>query len=66
MASQCVPPPFAEQLSIAVFGHQVTALERARAWAKLSVVDSSVNDVRCDSKTIFVCLLNKIRRNSNS
>ena len=44
MVSQCVPPPFAEQLSIAVFGHQVTALERARAWAKLSVIDSMEDD----------------------
>ena len=28
MVAQCVPPPFAEQISIAAFGHQVSALER--------------------------------------
>ena len=33
-------PPFAEQLSIAAFGHQVSALERCRLQARLALLDA--------------------------
>ena len=40
MVAQCVPPPFAEQISIAAFGHQVSALERCRLQARLALLDA--------------------------
>ena len=40
MVAQCVPPPFAEQLSIAAFGHQVSALERCRLQARFALLDA--------------------------
>ena len=40
MVAQCVPPPFAEQLSIAAFGHQISALERCRLQARLALLDA--------------------------
>ena len=47
MVAQVVPPPFAAQISKAVFGYQVSALEKAKLQARLSKLeameDSAVN-----------------------
>ena len=50
MVAQVVPPPFAEQLSISVFGYQVSALERMRAQARLALLAGMAEDEAVGSK----------------
>ena len=50
MVAQVVPPPFAEQLSISVFGYQVSALERMRVQARLALLAGMTEDEVVGSK----------------
>ena len=50
MVAQCVPPPFAEQLSIAAFGYQSAALERARLHARLAMLDATPDEQAATAK----------------
>ena len=50
MVAQVVPPPFAEQLSISVFGYQAAALERMRVQARLAMRTAITEDGVVGSK----------------
>ena len=53
MVAQVVPPPFAEQLSISVFGYQVSALERMRVQARLALLAGMAEDEVVGSKFVL-------------
>ena len=44
MVAQVAPPPFAEQLSISVFGYQISALEQMRVQARLALLAGMTKD----------------------
>ena len=50
MVAQVAPPPFAEQLSISVFGYQVSALERMWVQARLALLAGMTEDEVVGSK----------------
>ena len=65
MVAQVVPPPFAEQLSISVFGYQVLALERMRVQARLALL-AGMTEVYFDHNRngmVLLCISGKFRTN---
>ena len=53
MVTQVVPPLFAGQLSILVFGYQVAALERMRVQARLAMLAAMTEDEVVSSKFVL-------------